>query len=211
MSLWDKYFAPGDVRRRQQEQERIRDEVQRAAQDEARLAAKLPQRPARIDAAHRARRQNALLYGGLAFTGLSLFVTRRATARKYAQTIPKTFTPSNGAPPKVEGPPSKVDGSLEGVQALWYATLNTWSIFMAGIGIFMKTFDVADVEDLREMVRRGVGDDVYGGDSAADHEIEGWVASVLARKDGQGNLREGIAERIFELEQKAKEERRNGR
>ena len=66
-------------------------------------------------------------------------------------------------------------------------------------------FDLADIEDLRDGVRRAAGYDLYGGDSTADKEIEGWVAEVLARKDGQGGLREGIAEKVAELQRKDKE------
>lgn len=194
MSWWDRYFAPGDVRQRRQLQQQLQDEVQ---QREATLLKSDP-RPARLDPALRARRQGALLYGGLAFTLASIFVTRRASRRKLVQTVPNTFTPSNAEP-------TSVDGSIEAVQALGYATLNVFSFAMASVGLAMTYFDVADVEDMRMLLRQSVGEDVYGGESAADKEIEGWIAETLARKDGQGNLREGIAEKIYELEKQAKQ------
>jgi hypothetical protein len=77
---------------------------------------------------------------------------------------------------------------------------------MAGIGGVMKYFDVADIEDLREGYRKSLGYDVHSGESAADKEIEGWIADVLARRDGTGNLREGVAEKILEMELLRKKE-----
>ena len=70
----------------------------------------------------------------------------------------------------------------------------------------MKYFDIADLEDLREGYRRALGYDVHSGESAADREIEGWIADVLARRDGTGSLREGVAEKILELEVQRKRE-----
>ena len=188
MSIWDKYFAPGDLRRHQQIQSP-------PAPQEEEGPKTTP--PPRIDAAHRVRRQNALLYGGLAFTALSLLVTRRTLLKKRFQISPNPFTPSNEPP--------KVDGSLEAVEALGVATLNVFSLTMASAGVAMTYFDIADIEDMRDQVRKGVGYDVYGGDSAGDKEIEGWVAEVLARKDGEGGLKEGIAEKLMELEKKDRE------
>jgi hypothetical protein len=100
----------------------------------------------------------------------------------------------------------KVDGPLEAVQALGLATLNTFAFFMAGLGGAMKYFDFADVEDLREGYRRALGYDVHSGESAADKEIEGWIADVLSRQDGTGKLRESVAEKILELELQRKKE-----
>lgn len=210
MSLWDKYFAPGDLRRRQQqaELEKLHDEVQQQHQ----LTKNAP--PQRIDAGKRVRRQNALLYGGLAFSILSLVVTRRALIRKKISTIPKQFTPSSSVAASETGsaigatPGTKIDGSLDALQALNYATMNVFSLFMFGTGAFMTYFDVADVEDLRAMLRRGVGEDVYGGESKADREIEGWIAEVLARRDGKGELREGVAEKVYEVQKEAERRKR---
>jgi hypothetical protein len=194
MSLWDKYLAPGDIRH----QRRIRHEQAAALQIQqdlalAKEAASQPERP-RLDASTRQRRQDGLLFGGVAFTLLSLFITRRALAKK-------SF--ASAANPDAA---SKVDGPLEAAQALGLATLNVFAFAMAGIGGVMKYFDVADIEDLREGYRRALGYDVHSGESAADKEIEGWIADVLARRDGTGNLREGVAEKILELELQRKKE-----
>lgn len=71
----------------------------------------------------------------------------------------------------------------------------------------MKYYDVADVEDLREFVRKGTGQDVFGGDrdEEAEKEIEGWMAEVLARKDGTGGLKESIVEKLAEMKERDKE------
>ncbi|KAK5117455.1 hypothetical protein LTR85_008840 [Meristemomyces frigidus] len=193
MSFWDRYLAPGDVRARQQLQATPAPSSPSPQRDADQPIAR-PEPAPRIDAAHRRRRQDALLYGGLAFTVLSLLITRRSLLRKQAQTQIrlKTFEPSNTPPPKV-------DGGLEAVEALGLATLNVFTIAMATTGGLMTYFDVADVEDMRDRVREGVGFDVYGGESEADKELEAWVADVLSRKDGQGDLKEGIAQKLHEL------------
>lgn len=200
MSFWDKYLAPGDLRQQQQS-------ASSASPVPPSLDAPVtPNIPTRIDAAHRARRQDALFFGGLAFTFLSAFVTRRALLRKqlavfpHLKQIPKNpnmkievpqFTPSNTVP--------KAEGGLDAVEALFLATLNVAAIFMAATGGAMKYFDIADTEDLRGAVRKGVGYDVYSGDSEADKEIEAWFAEVLSRKDGSGDLKTTIVEKMAEL------------
>ncbi|KAK6383280.1 hypothetical protein LTR65_010264 [Meristemomyces frigidus] len=195
MSFWDRYLAPGDLR--QQLQANLPPPAPPAStQDETTDQPTAKPEPApRIDAAHRRRRKDALLYGGLAFTFLSLFITRRSLVRKQAQTHAlrlKTFEPSTTPPPKV-------DGGLEAAEALGLATLNVFAIAMATAGGLMTFFDVADLEDMRDQVRKGVGFDVYGGESEADRELEAWVADVLSRKDGEGDLKEGIAMKLQEL------------
>lgn len=207
MSWWDKYFAPGDIRAaRRQEQElssNLPEEDQRPA----------PVIPNRVDAAHRARRQNAVLFGGLAFTFLSAFVTRRALLRK--QHVTSIYphlskVPKGAKDPKLEVPhfttsnnQAKAEGGLDAVEALFLATINTGAVFMTGTGAAMKFLDIADVEDLREFVRKNLGDDVYGGDSAADREMEEWIAGVLAKKDeARGwDLQGTIAEKLKELDE----------
>ncbi|TKA69979.1 hypothetical protein B0A55_08072 [Friedmanniomyces simplex] len=202
MSLWDTYFAPGDLRRRQQLE--AAPPLSTPDQDAATKAAndRLDAPPQRINAAHRQRRQDALLYGGVLFTLLSLLITRRSLQRKKLP-FPKTFEASNAPPPKS-------DGAMDAAEALGLATLSTLSIAMLAAGAGSKWFDIADIEDLRDGVRRGVGFDVYGGDSEADKEMEGWIADVLSRKDGEGGLKESIASKLKELEdiEKRKGEKR---
>ncbi|KAK4495403.1 hypothetical protein PRZ48_013734 [Zasmidium cellare] len=205
-SWWDKYFAPGDVRaaRRQEEQQ-----VQQKA--EALEKRPAPIIPNRIDAAHRARRQNALLFGGLAFTFLSAFVTRRALTKKQHITAlyPHLTKTPKGADPRLEVPhfttsnnQAKAEGGLDAVEALFLATINVGAIFMLGTGAVMKALDIADIEDVRELVKKGTGQDIYGGEAEADKEMEEWVAGVLAKKDEKGawDFQSTIAEKLKELD-----------
>jgi len=197
MSFWDRYLAPGDVRRQRQLDVSTSASLPPPPPANSPQTLKKPATPPRIDAAQRARRQDATFYGGLAFAAFSLFITARAIRHRRPQITLPSFTPSNTPPPKVES-------GLEAVQALGLATLSVSGIALALVGAAMKVFDIADVEDLREQVRRGAGFDVYGGDGAADRELEQWVAEVLSRKDDQGNLQEGIAKKLMELEQREK-------
>ncbi|CAK3785174.1 hypothetical protein DOTSEDRAFT_75405 [Lecanosticta acicola] len=203
-SWWDKYLAPGDIRARN-----VQPESPSPSQSSNETTS-TPEIPTRISASHRARRQNALLFGGLAFTFLSGVITRRALRRKHLATYPSLTSTKSG---NVQIPhfaqsnsPPKAEGGLDAAEALFIATLTTTSLFMTATGAFMKYFDIADVEDLREFVRKGVGQDIYGGDrdAEADREIEAWMAEVLARKDGVGNLKESIVEKMAELEAKEK-------
>jgi hypothetical protein len=203
MSLWDRYFAPGDLRARRQalapsprleSASQIEERLQQAAIRPSTTSAAVE----RADPARRARRQNALFFGGIAFTIFSAFVTRRSLARKRPP-IPTTFTPSNAPQPKPEA-------GLDAAEALALATMNTVSVFATGIGAAFIYWDIADIEDLREKVRKGVGFDVYGGETDADKEIEDWVAEVLARKDGYNlvGMKDEIVDKLMELEQKEK-------
>src|ERR1700761_338872 len=160
MSLWDRYFAPGDIRAQRQIQHE-QDAALKIQRDLALAKEAASQRPIpRLDPAARARRQDGLFFGGVAFTLLSLFITRRALAKK---NLALAANPDAAI---------KVDGPLEAVQALGLATLNVFAFAMAGVGAAMKYFDFADVEDLREGYRRALGYDVHSGESAADKEIE---------------------------------------
>lgn len=196
MSVWERFFAPGDLRARRQALapppalEEPADQLQRAQIKPPTTSTAVE----RIDPARRARRQNALFFGGLGFTMLSAFVTRRSLIRKRPP-IPTTFTPSNAPAPKAEG-------GLDAFEALGLATMNTFSVFMTAFGAASIYFDVADIEDMREIVRKGMGFDVYGGEGDADKEMEEWVAEVLNRKAGYGNLKEEIVDKLMEMEQK---------
>ena len=76
----------------------------------------------------------------------------------------------------------------------------------------MTYFDVADIQDLRLLVRKGVGEEAFEeGESKANGEIEGWIAEVLARGDGEGRLRDGVAERVAEIQREAEREKGGGR
>lgn len=202
MSFWDRYLAPGDLREQRNLTSLSATSPQNAADHEPHNAiatsSATPSLPLeRIDYAHRERRKLALLYGGLSFTFLSLFITRRALRRKRIQIYPQTFTPSNAPGPEV-------NGGLEAAEALGLATLNVVSIAMATAGVLMSAFNIADVEDLRDKVRQGIGFDVYAGESEADKELEDWIADTLSKKDGVSNLQYGVLEKLAELSEKEK-------
>ncbi|KAM3421226.1 Altered inheritance of mitochondria protein 11 [Cercospora zeina] len=217
MSWWDRYFAPGDIRQSRQQQDDARSAPQNATSELSSLGPKYTER---ADASTRARRQNALLYGGLGFTVLSAVVTRRALRKKYLAAYPQLVKPaSTKGGSRIEVPtfspsntPPTAEGGLDAAEALGLATLSVFSVFMAGTGMFMKINNIGDVEDLRDWVRAGVGYDVYAGDTEADKEIEQWMAEVLSRKDGVGDLRTTIVEtmaELAELDKKKQESRDN--
>ncbi|KAF2763795.1 hypothetical protein EJ03DRAFT_53708 [Teratosphaeria nubilosa] len=191
-SIWDTYLAPGDIRaQRRAEDSRLRHHRPPTA------APPPPPTVVRADAATRQRRQDGLLYGGLVFTALSALITRRTLIRKRLPP-PSTFSPSNTPPPPV-------NGGLEAAEALGLATLNVFSIGMLALGAFMKVFDVGEIEDLRDQIRRSAGYDVYAGDSAADREVEEWVAGILASKEGEGGaggMLRGVAEKVRDMQDK---------
>ncbi|KAK4950152.1 hypothetical protein LTR10_011129 [Elasticomyces elasticus] len=208
-SLWD-YLLPGDLRARNQST--LPSPPTSPEEDVPTQNARHVPPPERLSRNARRVRQDSLLYGGLLFTGLSILVTRRSLKRK---TLPfpslqnQTQTPGVIKPgqPQVPGktskpePLQKGDGAFDAAEALGLATLNTCSIALLAAGVVGKWFDIADIEDLRDGVRKGVGFDVYGGDSEADKEMEGWIADVLSRKDGEGGIQESIALKLKELEE----------
>lgn len=204
MSWWDRYLAPGDLRRRQQQQAQHpppppTSTALEATADHAAPHAIVPPTtstaPTRITASHRARRQNALFYGGLAFSLLSLTLTRRTIARKRIAAYPSLFTPSHmhiAPPPAPQQQQIRVEGSILALEALGLATLNVFSFFMAGIGGAMMWFDVAEAEDLRRTVVEGTAVDAYGGevDEATEKEVQGWIAQAFGQ--GQEQARETV-------------------
>ncbi|KAK5740126.1 hypothetical protein LTR17_004838 [Elasticomyces elasticus] len=210
-SLWD-YLLPGDLRARQIQSTLPTPPPPSLPTPEDGIAtqnARHTPPPERISRNARRVRQDSLLYGGLLFTGLSILVTRRSLNRKklpFPSLQPQNQTPGVVKPglpkPGVKPEPlQKGDGAFDAAEALGLATLNTCSIALLAAGIVSKWFDIADIEDLRDGVRKGVGFDVYGGDSEADKEMEGWIADVLSRKDGEGGIQESIALKLKELEE----------
>ncbi|TKA23914.1 hypothetical protein B0A50_06419 [Salinomyces thailandicus] len=190
MSFYDRYLAPGDLRARRQPQ---------SASSSSQDAAANPRLPpnlstTRADWATRKRRKDALLYGGVLFTCLSLFITRRAMTRRRRITYPETFTPSANEA-------ASVNGGLEAVEALGLATLNVTSLAMLAAGGTATYFDIAEIEDMREGVRHGLGYDIYGGDPEADKEMEEWVKDLMTKREEGENvdLKGRIGEKLQEL------------
>ncbi|RMY34607.1 hypothetical protein D0865_14137 [Hortaea werneckii] len=195
-SFYERYLAPGDIRARQQLQTATAASASDASSNASTSVTPPNLRPAaRADWASRQRRKDALLYGGIVLTFLSLFVTRRALIRRRKTDYPATFTAQTP-----ENKP-KVNGGLEAAEALGLATLNVTSLAMVAAGGFATYFDVADIEDMREGVRRGIGYDVYGGNPEEDREMEDWVKDLLTKRDEGENvdLRGRIGEKLQEL------------
>lgn len=209
-SWWDKYFAPGDLRARTQ----ILPSSTNASSTEEGEKRPPPIIPQRVDAATRHRRQNALFYGGLGFTFLSLFLTRRSVSRKHISAA--KFAQEAAAKPKDPNVPEtpinmRGEGSLDGAEALFLATINLFAFSMAGIGAFMKWFDIGDVEDLRDNMRKNMGYDVFGGNDEADKELEAWVASVMINKEGTVDMsKDKLVSVMKELAALEEEKAKNG-
>lgn len=204
MSFYERYLAPGDLRARQQHQSNSSTSSQTNPGAPVVPPNLRPKPAAKADDATRQRRKDALLYGGVVFTFLSMFITRRALIRR--RTYPKAFEPSNGEAPKV-------NGGLEAVEALGLATLNVSSLAMAAAGGLMTYFDIADIEDMRDVVRQGQGYDVYGGRPDADKELEDWVKDVMTKKDEEGggfDLKGSIAGKLQELAELEKRQAEQG-
>lgn len=184
MSLWDRYLAPGDIRRRRNSApQQSHDEVVSLNNSRALpTSSRTFERP-RLPDSHRHRRQNALFYGGIFFTILSVVTTRRALRRRRLADPPLPPL-SLTAPPIPEGTiPAgpKVDGPREALEAFALATANVLSIAMAVVGAGMKVWDVADVHDLRRYTERiGDGSQVKG---EVGEDMEAWVKGFLGRGD----------------------------
>ncbi|KAK6008242.1 hypothetical protein QM012_000145 [Aureobasidium pullulans] len=150
----------------------------------------------------RAVRQLSLFFAGATFFGLSLFVTRRAVARKLLADAPKQFTPSNYQP-------KNVNGGVEAAQAFALATANVTSAAMMGTGFMMYALDVTDTDDMRTKFRKAWGFERTALEEAEqDEEMEKMVKEFLEKKEGGDNkgMAEGLAGLVAAMA--AKEEER---
>lgn len=109
-----------------------------------------------------------------------------------------------------------MNGGLEAAEALGLATVNVFSFAMMSAGVVALGFDVADLEDLREGVRKGLGFDVYGGerDGAVEKEMEEWIRELLEKNKGKElgieGLKEGVLGKLAEMGEKERVEREGG-
>lgn len=124
----------------------------------------------------RSLRQLGLFFGGAAFFGFASVITRRSLVRRYKATVPKFFQQSNR-------PNAEVDGAMEAFEALTIASVNVFSLGIMFTGGVLWAFDISSLEDMRRKLRGGLGMDGEGRESAAQEEMEEWLATVLARKD----------------------------
>ncbi|TVY81412.1 hypothetical protein LSUE1_G002397 [Lachnellula suecica] len=124
----------------------------------------------------RSRRQLGLFFAGASFFAISTAITRRSLVRKYKQSIPKFYQPSNR-------PGFQVNGAMEAFEALNIATINVLSIGMMASGGLLWAFDISSLDDMRRKVRTNMGVDASRDDKEAEEEIEEWFATVLSRKE----------------------------
>ncbi|KAI9751890.1 MAG: Potassium channel [Chaenotheca gracillima] len=125
----------------------------------------------------RARKQLGIFVAGASFFLFSTIITRRALFRKYKASIPGFYHPSNL-------PKANVHGPIEAVEALSLATINVTSAAMMLTGGALWAMDVSSLDDMRKIIRGGLGVDGSGrSETEAEEELEEWLATVLARKD----------------------------
>ncbi|KUI61919.1 Altered inheritance of mitochondria protein 11 [Cytospora mali] len=136
----------------------------------------------------RSAKQLGMFFAGAGFLVLSTMITRRAVARKIADSTPRLFQPSHLGPrPPPRLHEEKSQDQAIAAEALGLATLNVFSFGIMLTGGLMWAFDLSNVEDLRTKARAKL----YGAngvvDEAAEQQIEEWIADVLSRKDKKEN------------------------
>jgi hypothetical protein len=149
-------------------------------------------------------RQNkapVIFAAGLAFTALSLLITRRSFARRRIGKKPSFYT---NTPAHAQAQAGNVSGAVEALEALNIATLNVASFAMLTTGGALWYFDIGSMEDARRKLRGGLGVDGSGRtEGEAEEDFEEWLATVLNRKEAK--------ERRREYEGEKEERRRNER
>ena len=138
---------------------------------------------------------------GLAFTALSLLITRRSFARRRLVTNPSFYT---NAPAHAQAERAKVSGAMEAMEALNIATINVVSFAMLAAGGTLWYFYIGSMDDARRTLRGGLGVDGSGrSEGDAEEEFEEWLATVLTRKEAKERRREYEGEK----EERGKNER----
>lgn len=149
-----------------------------------------------------------LLFGGMTFFAISLFITRRALRKRHLAAIPPYYTSS--VYHRVEA-----NGAVDAFEAFNLATINVFSFSMMGTGAVMYKLGINDIEDARRIVRRAyIGEGGAGGktggewnaeeDKLAEKEIEAWVVETLGLK-GYEEKKKEIQNRRLEGEAASKE------
>lgn len=134
-------------------------------------------------------KQLSVYFAGVGFMAASIYVTRRAVARKLAVTTPRFYTRSNHKA-------ADANGAVEAAEAFALATINVGAFALMMTGGAMYAFDVVNAEDLRAKYKRHMGfNDNF--EQTPDEDIEEWVKSVLDKKDG-GDYK-GVAEGLTAL------------
>lgn len=117
-----------------------------------------------------------LLLGGIAFSALSIWITRRASIKKRIGSIPPYYSSSIYHQPKV-------NGAMEAFEALNLATINVFSFGILTTGAVMYALDVNGVEDMRRIMRGGLEGAAAGkSDEELEREVTEWVTSVMGNR-----------------------------
>ncbi|KAM5463493.1 hypothetical protein MauCBS54593_007487 [Microsporum audouinii] len=133
-----------------------------------------------------------LLIGGSAFFVLSAFITRRSLNRRRLASMPQFYTTASHHKPKVSAP-------LEALEALNLATLNVLALAILGVGAGMKAVGFETLDELRRIVRGGLGADGTGRtEQQVEEDMEEWVVSVLNRKASKESAKEAEKQKAQE-------------
>ena len=82
---------------------------------------------------------------------------------------------------------------LMAVEALSLATINVLSFGMTVVGAALWKLDIRSLEEMRRMVRGGLGVDGTGrSEQEVEEEMEEWVVNVLTRKEDKERLKERL-------------------
>lgn len=126
--------------------------------------------------------------------------------RRQLSAIPPYYTSSSYYRPKV-------NGAMEALEAFNLASINVVSFAMVGVGAFMYMANVNSLDDMRKLVRGGLGVDGTGrSEQEVEEEFEEWVIGVLGRKtekeiqfEKERETKKGILEQVEEQKRRVNE------
>lgn len=106
--------------------------------------------------------------------------------------MPQFYTTASHHKPKVSAP-------LEALEALNLATLNVLALAILGVGAGMKAVGFETLDELRRIVRGGLGADGTGRtEQQVEEDMEEWVVSVLNRKASKESAKEAEKQKAQE-------------
>lgn len=147
-----------------------------------------------LQPAPRQSKAPVIFMAGLAFTALSVLITRRSFARRRLTTKSSFYT--NTPAHVAQAPPARVSGAMEAIEALNVATINVLSLAMLATGGALWYYDIGSMEEARRKLRGGLGVDGSGrSEEEAEEDFEEWLATVLSRKEAKERRREHEGER----------------
>ncbi|KAK2075384.1 hypothetical protein P8C59_009513 [Phyllachora maydis] len=129
----------------------------------------------------RSLQQLGLFFGGAAFLGLSVAVSRRAVLRHIKSSQLKFYQPSHSTQSSTQKGVKDPKDKLVALEALNLATLNVMAFAFMVTGGVAFAFDISSIDDLRRMtrqsIRRAGGEAAV--DAAAEKDVADWVNRVL--------------------------------